>query len=77
MYMVKWLCDEKMKIRFADYAGKGREELLRFVATFHAAFRQDVEFCLDLKEAMYEEDWNAMLKTSPLEMETNMIPPEG
>ncbi|KIY65959.1 hypothetical protein CYLTODRAFT_329344, partial [Cylindrobasidium torrendii FP15055 ss-10] len=74
MYMIKWLYDRKMKICLTDYAGKTREELLRFVATFHAAFCHDVEFCTYLKEAMYERDWNQMLKTSPLEMETNLLP---
>ncbi|RPD55652.1 hypothetical protein L227DRAFT_554503 [Lentinus tigrinus ALCF2SS1-6] len=64
--LIRVLVERKMKLSFGDYAGKTRGQLLPLVATFHDSFRGDVGFCASLKEAMYAEDWEEMLRTSPL-----------
>jgi hypothetical protein len=74
IYMLAWLNAENLKVRFADYAGTEKKKLLRFMATFYHKFKEDEDFCLMVKGALYEEDWELMLESEPMETESTMPP---
>ncbi|KAI0035181.1 hypothetical protein K488DRAFT_83264 [Vararia minispora EC-137] len=76
VFMLAWLNTQDLKIRFSDYAGADKAKLLRFMATFldHHKLKEDEEVCQMMKSAMYDEDWEAMLNSEPMEAESTMPP---
>ncbi|KAJ8516514.1 hypothetical protein ONZ45_g6181 [Pleurotus djamor] len=74
LLLIHYLADLDLKLGIADYEGKSRAEMLRLVSTFHDYFKEDEEVCGVLQKVMKVEDWEDMLKTAPLEVESEAMP---
>ncbi|KAJ7063672.1 hypothetical protein C8F01DRAFT_984949, partial [Mycena amicta] len=59
-WLVHWLADREMTINFDGYAGKPKEELLRFVRLFRAKFAEDAHFCDTLSRVLTPNDWDLL-----------------
>ncbi|KAI4525034.1 hypothetical protein K525DRAFT_192633 [Schizophyllum commune Loenen D] len=74
MLLIHLLADLDTKLGIADYEGKSRAEILRFVSTFHDSFKEDEDFCAVLHKVMHADDWEEMLTTPPFEIESEIAP---
>ncbi|KAI0636216.1 hypothetical protein C8Q77DRAFT_1053092 [Trametes polyzona] len=59
-YIITWLADRRERIRFHEYPGKTKLELLGMVRKYHDKFVDDVEQMDKLRSIMSEE-WGDML----------------
>ena len=75
--LIQFLAERKDKLALTEYKGKTRDELLRYVATFYDHFKEEEGVCAALEAAMHADDWNQMLVTKPVEVESYAPPPDN
>ncbi|KAI0781992.1 hypothetical protein C8Q75DRAFT_789278 [Abortiporus biennis] len=72
-YMIYWLAQEGMRIRFDLYEGKSRQELLIFVETYKKKFEENETLMATLRSILEPEDWNEICaEDSELEESVNL-----
>ncbi|KAJ8509452.1 hypothetical protein ONZ45_g8390 [Pleurotus djamor] len=72
--LIGFLVDLDLKLGIADYEGKSRPKILRLVSTFYHSRKDEKEFCEVLQKVMKPEDWEDMLQTPSLEVESETMP---
>ncbi|EJF64502.1 hypothetical protein DICSQDRAFT_133271 [Dichomitus squalens LYAD-421 SS1] len=73
-FMIDWLAEHGEQIRFVDYSGKTKLELLVMLRRYHDKYADDEEHIAVLCSIM-SDDWDTMLALPAPELEESMAPP--
>ncbi|EIW57753.1 uncharacterized protein TRAVEDRAFT_59322 [Trametes versicolor FP-101664 SS1] len=75
LFIIEWLAERKEQIRFHEYEGKTKPELLSMIRKYHDKYVDDVAHMETLQSIM-PDDWEDMLALPKPEAE-NTVPPEA
>ena len=73
-FMIEWLAESGERIRFDEYLGKTKLELLTMIRPYHDKYAEDVDHMDNLRSVMPDE-WDDMLTLPEPEIESHLPPP--
>ncbi|KAI0671928.1 hypothetical protein C8Q78DRAFT_1031475 [Trametes maxima] len=72
-YIIEWLAENREMVRFHEYSGKTKPELLAMIRKYHARYVDDIEQ-MDKLRSIMPHDWDDMLALPEPELESDLPP---
>ncbi|KAH9902584.1 hypothetical protein C8Q73DRAFT_634144 [Cubamyces lactineus] len=73
-YMIGWLSENNEQIRFDEYQGKTKPELLVMLRRYYDKYADNIELMVQLRSIM-PDSWDEMLAIPQPQEESNLPPP--
>ncbi|KAI0329290.1 hypothetical protein GY45DRAFT_1253255, partial [Cubamyces sp. BRFM 1775] len=73
-YMIRWLSNNNEHIRFDDYEGKTKPELLVMLRRYYDKYADNTEL-MEMLQSIMPDSWDEMLALPQPEEESNLPPP--
>ncbi|KAI0775013.1 hypothetical protein BD413DRAFT_291378 [Trametes elegans] len=72
-YIIAWLAEQREPIRFHEYEGKTKPELLAMIRKYHDKYTDDVEQ-MDKLQSIMADEWEDMLALPEPQVESDLPP---